>query len=65
MPVYSFSAPQIVATAGRLAADQGEVTEQIKLPADAVATQGELKVDLSPSLAAALVARLLDAAGNR
>lgn len=55
LPVYAFSAPQIVATAGRLAADQGEVTEQIKLPAAVDATQGELQVDLSPSLAAAMV----------
>jgi len=55
LPVYAFSAPQVVATSGRLAADQAEVTEQIKLPAAVDATQGELQVDLSPSLAAAMV----------
>ncbi len=58
LPVYAFAAPQIVATAGRLAADQDELTEQIKLPADADATPSELTVDLSPSLAAAVVGSL-------
>ncbi|MBK8541468.1 MAG: Ig-like domain-containing protein [Ardenticatenia bacterium] len=58
LPVYAFSAAQVVATAGRLAADQSEVTEQIKLPADADAHQSELTVDLSPSLAAAVVGSL-------
>lgn len=55
LPVYAFSAPQIVGTAGRLAADQAELTEVIRLPEAIDAGQGGLEVDLSPSLAAAMV----------
>lgn len=55
LPVYAFSAPQIVGTAGRLVADQAELTEQIKLPEAMEAGQGGLQVDISPSLAAAMM----------
>ncbi|MCB0215488.1 MAG: Ig-like domain-containing protein, partial [Chloroflexi bacterium] len=50
LPVYAFSAPEVVATAGEV---EGKVTERIDLPAGADLSQGELSVEVEPSLAAA------------
>ncbi len=55
LPVYQFSEAQVVATAGQVRAGETEVTEQIKLPDEVDPSQGELKVELNPSLAAAVV----------
>ncbi|MFQ5854622.1 MAG: Ig-like domain-containing protein, partial [Anaerolineae bacterium] len=52
LPVYQFSSPEVVATAGQV--DQKTV-EQIKLPAKLDTSQGELTVEINPSLAAASV----------
>jgi len=54
LPVYPFSAPQVVATAGQVAGEGGgEAVEVIRLPAEVDASRGALRVALSPSLAAA------------
>ena len=51
LPVYRYSSPETVATAGTV--DLGEErTEVIVLPPDVDPTQGELRVQLDPSLAA-------------
>jgi len=52
LPVYPFSAPQVVATAGQVSAS-GEAVEVIRLPAEIDAARGALRIALSPSLAAA------------
>jgi uncharacterized protein YfaS (alpha-2-macroglobulin family) len=57
IPIYKYSAPEIVGTAGEL---EGEVslTELIALPRRYDASQGELEVEINPSLAAGMVAGL-------
>jgi uncharacterized protein YfaS (alpha-2-macroglobulin family) len=53
LPVYRFSAPEVVATAGDLKED-GQRLEAINLPRSYDPTQGELTVQLDPSLAAGM-----------
>ncbi len=50
LPVYQFSSPEVVATAGQV---DKTTTEQIKLPAKLDTSRGELTVEVNPSLAAA------------
>ncbi|MBU0491710.1 MAG: Ig-like domain-containing protein [Chloroflexi bacterium] len=53
LPVYRYSTPETVATAGQL--DQADTrTELIRLPQGIDASQGELTVKLDPSLAASM-----------
>jgi hypothetical protein len=51
LPVYRYSSPETVATAGTVGPDESR-TEVIVLPPDVDPTQGELRVRLDPSLAA-------------
>lgn len=51
LPVYRYSSPETVATAGAVALG-AQRTEVIVLPPDVDPTQGELRVRLDPSLAA-------------
>ncbi len=51
LPVYRYSSPETVATAGAVGPDESR-TEVIVLPPDVDPTQGELRVRLDPSLAA-------------
>jgi uncharacterized protein YfaS (alpha-2-macroglobulin family) len=53
IPVYKYSAPETVGTAGELDG-QGSITELIALPRRFDASQGDLTVKLSPSLAASM-----------
>jgi alpha-2-macroglobulin len=52
LPVYRYEAPEIVGTGGVLR-EGGAITEGIALPRRFEVTQGELTVNLEPSLAAA------------
>lgn len=58
IPVYQFSEPQVVATAGEVGAGETRVTERIQLPERVDTSQGKLSVQLAPSLAAASIATL-------
>ena len=53
LPVYSYSTPEVVATAGQLDRD-GQRVEAVILPASYDPTQGELTVQLDASLAAGM-----------
>lgn len=53
LPVYRASTPETVTTAGQLAAD-GRQSEAIALPDSFDPTQGELAIDIDPSLAAGM-----------
>lgn len=53
IPVYRFSAPEQVGTAGQLL-EQGTVVEAINLPHNVDTTQGDLTVKINPSLAAGI-----------
>jgi len=53
IPVYHYTAPDVVGTAGQLIV-AGSRTEGILLPPNVDTTQGTLKVELAPSLAAAM-----------
>ena len=53
LPIYRFSTPETVATAGVLAED-GTRLESIALPASFDPTQGDLTVSIEPSLAAGM-----------
>ena len=53
LPVYRYSTPEVVATAGQLE-EAGSRTEVIVLPQRLDPTQGELTVKLDPSLAAGM-----------
>lgn len=55
LPVYQFSEPQVVATAGQVDSDESQVTERIQLPEAVDGSQGGLEVKVSPSLAAAMI----------
>jgi alpha-2-macroglobulin len=57
LPVYRFSTPEVVATAGVLEKD-GKQMETVMLPASYDPTQGELSIQLDPSLAAGMIAGL-------
>ncbi len=57
LPVYRYEAPETVGTGGLLR-EGGSRTEAIALPAAFEVTQGELTVNLEPSLAAATLAGL-------
>jgi hypothetical protein len=52
LPVYQYSTPEVVATAGQV---DTKITEQIKVPAGIDTSRGDLTVELNPSLAAASV----------
>lgn len=54
LPVYRYSTPEVVATAGQLEED-GSRLEGVALPARYDPTQGELTVQIDPSLAAGMV----------
>ncbi|GAB4535341.1 MAG: hypothetical protein Kow0063_19530 [Anaerolineae bacterium] len=54
LPVYRYSTPEVVATAGQLEAD-GQRVEAVVLPPSYDPTQGELTVQIDPSLAAGTV----------
>ncbi|MDW8072389.1 MAG: alpha-2-macroglobulin family protein, partial [Anaerolineae bacterium] len=54
LPVYRYSTPEVVATAGQLEED-GSRQEGVALPARYDPTQGELTVQIDPSLAAGMV----------
>ncbi len=54
LPVYRHSTPEVVATAGALDAD-GQRVEAASLPLSYDPTQGELTVQIDPSLAAGMV----------
>ncbi len=54
LPVYRYSTPEVVATAGHLAED-GQRLEAVALPPSYDPTQGELSVHVDPSLAAGMV----------
>jgi uncharacterized protein YfaS (alpha-2-macroglobulin family) len=53
LPVYRYSTPEVVATAGYLAED-GQTLEAVALPPSYDPTQGELSIHLDPSLAAGM-----------
>jgi uncharacterized protein YfaS (alpha-2-macroglobulin family) len=53
IPVYHYTAPDVVGTAGQLV-EEGSRTEGIVLPPNVDPTQGSLQVELAPSLAAAM-----------
>ena len=57
LPVYRYSTPEVVATAGLFDAD-GQRLEAVVLPPSYDPTQGELSVHLDPSLAAGMVGGL-------
>jgi hypothetical protein len=54
LPVYHLTTPEVVATAGIVKAGAGSAVESIVVPPDADPTAGELKLELSPSLAAGM-----------
>jgi len=54
LPVYRYSTPEVVATAGQLKED-GQVLEAAVLPPSYDPTQGELSIHVDPSLAAGMV----------
>ncbi|HIQ05385.1 MAG TPA: hypothetical protein EYH31_06770 [Anaerolineae bacterium] len=53
LPVYHYSTPEVVGTAGEVALDEPRV-EAILLPEGIDSTRGELRVKLEPSLAAGM-----------
>jgi alpha-2-macroglobulin len=53
LPVYRYSTPEVVATAGQLKSD-GQRVEAVALPPSFDPTQGELAVHIDPSLAAGM-----------
>jgi len=54
LPVYRYSTPEVVATAGQLKSD-GQRLEAVALPPSYDPTQGELSVHVDPSLAAGMI----------
>jgi uncharacterized protein YfaS (alpha-2-macroglobulin family) len=55
IPIYKYSTPEVVGTAGDIEADSGDTRlEAIVLPQDVDTTQGELTVQIDPSLAAGM-----------
>ncbi len=57
LPVYKYSAPETTATAGQLD-NANSVLEAVSLPRRFDATQGDLSIQLDPSLAAAMTGGL-------
>ncbi len=53
LPVYHYSTPEVVATAGQVPSGESRV-ETVRLPSRLDPTQGELTVQLDPSLAASM-----------
>jgi uncharacterized protein YfaS (alpha-2-macroglobulin family) len=53
LPVYRYSTPEVVATAGELKED-GQRLETVRLPRRYDPSQGELSINLDPSLAAGM-----------
>jgi hypothetical protein len=59
LPVYTYTAPETVGTAGTINNNGGSITEGIVLPKAFDATQGSLNLNFAPSLAAALTDALV------
>jgi uncharacterized protein YfaS (alpha-2-macroglobulin family) len=57
LPIYSYSAPEMVATGGVIESGQS-VTETVRLPADLNADSAHLSLNVQPSLAAAALTGL-------
>ncbi|MBN1180281.1 MAG: Ig-like domain-containing protein [Anaerolineae bacterium] len=57
LPVYRYSAPEVVGTAGQLS-DEGSVLEAVVVPRTVDTSQGDLTVRIEPSLAAGMVGGL-------
>jgi len=57
LPVYRYAAPETVSTAGDLSG-QSTITELLALPKRFDATQGQLDVEVAPSLAAGMISGL-------
>ncbi|HBY94011.1 MAG TPA: hypothetical protein DEP84_08625 [Chloroflexi bacterium] len=53
LPVYHLTAPEIIATSGQVRQGAGAAVESIQLPPTIDPSQGELTVELAPSLAGA------------
>lgn len=53
LPVYYLTAPETVATGGVVRSGEGGTVETIRVPANAEPSQGELVVEVAPSLAGA------------
>lgn len=58
LPVFHLTAPEVVATSGVLREGEGAAVENVTLPEGTDATQGELTLELAPSLAGATEATL-------
>jgi uncharacterized protein YfaS (alpha-2-macroglobulin family) len=55
IPVLKYTTPEVVGTSGDISADDGEARlEAVVVPGDADSTQGELTVQIDPSLAAGM-----------
>jgi uncharacterized protein YfaS (alpha-2-macroglobulin family) len=55
IPIYKYSTPEVVGTAGDIDAEAGEArAEAIALPPNVDTTQGELTIQIDPSLAAGM-----------
>jgi hypothetical protein len=55
LPVYKYTTPEVVGTAGEIDAEAGDTRlEAIVVPSDVDTTQGELTVNIDPSLAAGM-----------
>ena len=54
LPIYHLTTPEVVATAGIVKSGAGPTVESIQVPPDADVSDGELRLELSPSLAAGM-----------
>ncbi|NOZ06097.1 MAG: hypothetical protein GXP41_07070 [Chloroflexi bacterium] len=54
LPVYHLTTPEVVATAGIVKAGAGPAVESVLLPQGVDPTDGELRIELNPSLAAGM-----------
>jgi len=55
LPIYKYSTPEVVGTAGEIAVESGDTClEAIVLPQNVDTTQGELTLQIDPSLAASM-----------
>jgi hypothetical protein len=56
LPIYKYSTPEVVGTAGEIAVESGDTClEAIVLPQNMDTTQGELTLQIDPSLAASMI----------
>ncbi|MGB0384336.1 MAG: Ig-like domain-containing protein [Ardenticatenaceae bacterium] len=58
LPIYKLSSPEVVASSGVMRPDQEATVENIQLPEEIDPTQGDLTIELAPSLAGATEATL-------